>query len=269
MRDTIHTLYREGGIPRFYHGVWFALAEGPLSRGIGAAANYATLHMMAQTTWAHKLPMVMQTAISSLGVATFRLLYYPLDTAKTTMQVEGSHGLTLLRERVRRHGVRSLYNGAGFSILSASLRHTLWFSTYNILAGIVDNYSAEAAREAGDGVSHNLHVDSAGFIDLGPVAPPDPVHPYYWIVLQNAAIGLTCAMVTDVVGNPLSLLKAYRQTADGNVSYREAFTHVTREHGVRALFTRGLSTRLIVDALNSIVFTVLWRLWAPKHAGEV
>ena len=252
-------LYREGGIPRFYKGVWFALAEGPLSRGVGAAANYATMHTLSQTSWAHKLPTVMQTAISSLGVATFRLLYYPLDTAKTTMQVEGSQGLTMLRDRVRRFGIRSLYNGAGFSILSASVRHTLWFSTYNALVHLVDTHAAD--RRALDAVE--MHAASAGHADHHPVYPAH--HSYRWDVLQNAAIGLSCAMVTDICGNPLSLLKAYRQTAEGNVSYREAFLHVTREHGMRALFTRGLGTRLTVDAINSIIFTVLWRLWAPKH----
>lgn len=278
MLDTVRMLYREGGIPRFYQGVWFALAEGPLSRGVGASANYATLHLMSQTRWAMHLPTVVQTAISSLGVATFRLIYYPLDTAKTAMQVEGPGGLKMLRERARRDGLASLYNGASSSIVGAAVRHTLWFSTYNMLAAMADRYNAQAAIDYG-GVNVNSQGDEDGSVAFGTYGQVHGGHGFGdngsgngngyapWNILQNAAIGLACALVTDVVGNPLSVLKAYRQTAERNVSYREVIARVTKEHGLRALFTRGLSTRLTVDAINSVVFTVLWRLWAPTPGG--
>ena len=39
MQDTVATLYKQGGIPRFYEGVGFALIQGPLSRFGSTAAN--------------------------------------------------------------------------------------------------------------------------------------------------------------------------------------------------------------------------------------
>lgn len=39
MKETVATLYKQGGIRRFYEGVGFALIQGPLSRFGSTAAN--------------------------------------------------------------------------------------------------------------------------------------------------------------------------------------------------------------------------------------
>ena len=35
---------------------------------------------------------------------------------------------------------------------------------------------------------------------------------------------------------------------------------IAKEDGVQAFFTRGLSTRILANGLQSIVFSVVWRL---------
>lgn len=206
--------------------------------------------MMAQTGTLHRMPTILQTAVSSLGVASFRLLYYPLDTAKTILQVEGRHGIQMLRAKLGREGISSLYHGATFSILGASLRHTLWFGTYNVLASLVEQRKAHHASQVAQ------HLDDGAPAVSGLNVKETSLHQ----ILTNAGIGLACSLVTDLVGNPLSMLKAYRQTQETNATYVTIAREIVRQHGLAALFTRGLGTRIWVDALNSIVFTVAWRI---------
>ena len=47
-------------------------------------------------------------------------------------------------------------------------------------------------------------------------------------------------------------------TAD-DVSYAQIVADIARKDGASAFFTRGLSTRILANGLQSIVFTVVWR----------
>ncbi|EGD73039.1 hypothetical protein PTSG_04750 [Salpingoeca rosetta] len=245
MVETIQKLYKEGGVRRFYRGFSFAIVEAPLSRGVGAAANYATLHMLSRSDTAQNMPLVMKTALSSLLVASFRVLYYPLDTAKTILQVEGAEGLSLLRRKVKNHGISVLYYGASYAIVGVAVKHTLWFTTYNYLTDLLG--ASAAARQARALPDQDI---------------PDPA--FWQQVLQNSFIGLSCAVVTNILANPLSVLKAYKQSHTESVTYTQAFRQIVGQHGILHLFKRGISTRLCVDGINSMVFTVLWRFLAPQ-----
>lgn len=59
MVDTVRALYAEGGVPRFYAGIWAALLQGPLSRFGDTAANAGTLAALEKTA----VPIAMQTVI--------------------------------------------------------------------------------------------------------------------------------------------------------------------------------------------------------------
>lgn len=241
MRETAATLWKQGGVRRFYRGVSIALVEGPIGRGVGAGANYATLNMLESVesrTGHTEMSLFTKTAISSIGVGMFRLLYYPLDTVKTVLQVEGAQGISILKAKMAKHGGSVLYHGAVPYITGAAIRHTAWFSVYNYL----DNAFPETT------------TDYDGARALNPI-------------LRNAAIGSACAIVTDVVSNPISALKAYRQTSASSISYPEAVRTILLDKGIVNLLTRGLSTRIWVDVLNSAVFTVIWRYLATHHAN--
>ena len=43
-------------------------------------------------------------------------------------------------------------------------------------------------------------------------------------------------------------------------SYANIVIRIAKEDGVQAFFTRGLSTRILANGLQSIVFSVVWRL---------
>eukprot|EP01147_Barroeca_monosierra_P002015 gene2015-5089_t len=272
MLDTVKLLYQQGGVPRFYSGFPFAIVEGPLSRGVGAAANYGTLHVLNKGTITSNLPLVMKTALSSLIVASFRLVYYPLDTAKTISQVEGSSGLRLLREKIKHRGITVLYHGASTAILGAAVKHTIWFTTYNYLSVHLptsQRLQTTDSKQTASAVSCMIG-NTVPMADEIPFAAEDShldnrPQPFGREILQNSFIGLSCAVITNILSNPLAVLKAYKQTHTKGVTYTQALSEIVAGYGIMHLFRRGITTRLWGDALNSIVFTVLWRMLAPEH----
>ena len=65
--------------------------------------------------------------------ALFRILITPIDAFKTTLQVKGAEGLTVLAERISANGVFTLYSGALGSSLATLMGHYPWFIVFNFL----------------------------------------------------------------------------------------------------------------------------------------
>jgi len=86
--EAFRTLYKDGGIPRFYRGLVPALIQGPLSRFGDTAANTGTLAALDAFELTENLPVAMKTVAASVAAALFRILLMPVDTFKTTMYEE-------------------------------------------------------------------------------------------------------------------------------------------------------------------------------------
>ena len=65
--------------------------------------------------------------------ALFRILITPIDALKTTLQVKGAQGLSVLAARISSDGVLTLYSGALASFLATLMGHYPWFIVYNFL----------------------------------------------------------------------------------------------------------------------------------------
>jgi len=87
---ALRTLYADGGIPRFYRGVLPALVQGPLSRFGDTAANTGMLTLMNSYDTTANMSVGIKTVSASAAAAIFRIFLMPIDTVKTTMQVEGN-----------------------------------------------------------------------------------------------------------------------------------------------------------------------------------
>lgn len=98
--QAIHTLYADGGWTRYYQGLTAALVQGPVSRFGDTAANAGILALLQSNTYMKNLPALIQTLFASLAAAAFRMILTPVDTVKTTLQTQGSSGMTILRARV-------------------------------------------------------------------------------------------------------------------------------------------------------------------------
>ncbi|KAI2506772.1 mitochondrial carrier protein [Fragilaria crotonensis] len=236
--SSLKTLWAEGGIPRLYQGLPFALLQGPLTRFGDTAANVGILSLLDSLTATSGLPLPLKTAAGSAAAGAFRILLMPIDTSKTAMQVEGADGLQRLWAKVLKEGPSPLYQGALASAAATAAGHFPWFLTYNALDAQLPVVTA----------SDDLLLS----------------------LVRSAALGLCASCVSDCVSNSLRVIKTTKQTAglgDGDndsgtkteLTYPEIVAMIIETDGVAGLLGRGLQTRLLTNAIQGGVFSVLWR----------
>ena len=85
-------------------------------------------------------------------------------------------------------------------------------------------------------------------------------------LLRNAAIGFVASIVSDTTTNVLKVIKTTKQALGSkhNSSYSEVIRMIVAADGWKGLFGRGLRTRIGTNALQSILFTVIWRGLSEK-----
>lgn len=227
---AFRNMWNEGGVRRLYRGLPFALLQGPLVRFGDTAANAGLEHFCRERN-AH---VAVQTAGASLLAASWRVVLMPIDTAKTFLQVEGTLGQ--LKTRTSTSGLLSLYRGAGATFAVKLSSHYPWFLTHNVLTSI----------------SKQQHTHSL---------PPSRSRR----VVENGVIGLACAVVSDCCTNWMRVLKTIKQTKPGMQTYRELTKQIIAESSVWGLATRGLTTRLSVNCLQSVWFNITWKLMEEEY----
>ncbi|KAK7926789.1 mitochondrial carrier domain-containing protein [Apiospora marii] len=235
LRTATKTLYREGRIRRYYQGMGAALVQGPVARFGDTAANAGILALMHSNGYLDKLPSPIKTIFVSLCAAAFRMILTPIDTLKTTLQAQGARGTSLLRQRVKTHGVGSLWWGAFATAAATFVGNYPWFATYNLLSELIEE---------------------------------PPHHPLAVWLLRLAFIGFCASVISDSVSNSLRVVKTYRQVNDTKVSYSEAARLVVLQDGISGLFGRGLKTRILANGLQGILFTILWKLFLDLWEKE-
>eukprot|EP01010_Urceolus_cornutus_P000630 NODE_1147_length_1081_cov_196.437984_g876_i0.p1 GENE.NODE_1147_length_1081_cov_196.437984_g876_i0~~NODE_1147_length_1081_cov_196.437984_g876_i0.p1 ORF type:complete len:299 (-),score=51.93 NODE_1147_length_1081_cov_196.437984_g876_i0:130-1026(-) len=238
MIGTIKILAKEGGIPRFYRGLIPALIQSPISRFGDTFANAGALSLAQSFDSTKNLPIAVQTAFASLAAGGIRIFLMPVDAWKTNKQVHGEAGLKSVLAKIKAYpgrgpanlwGYSSLWHGGIAQATATTVGHWPWFVTYNYL---------------------NTHL---GWDDASRGKK----------LLRNAFIGISASFVSDVSSNGIRVLKTYRQTATEPVSYLQAFNQIRLKSGLfgwEGLFFRGLQTRIVSHGINSMVFTVAWKM---------
>jgi len=228
-REALRALYKDGGLPRFYKGILPALAQGPLSRFGDTAANTGMLVFLDANESTRHLPTALKTMAASGGAATWRIFLMPLDTLKTTMQVEGQHGMSKVMAKVSKGGPTVLYHGALASAGATFAGHYPWFLTFNTL-------------------NANIPVPDGQLNKLG----------------RTAFMGFCSSFVSDTFSNSIRVVKTYRQTSDVPVTYKEAVQTIVAKDGWGGLFGRGLQTRLMANGVQGVMFSVMWKFFESK-----
>ncbi|KAM7193885.1 Mitochondrial carrier domain containing protein, partial [Rhypophila sp. PSN 637] len=223
------TLYHDGGFGRYYQGLGAALFQGPLARFGDTAANAGILAILASNAYLKDSPKWFQTIFVSFCAAGFRIALTPIDTLKTTLQTQGARGTALLRRRIKKDGITSLWWGAIATALATFVGNYPWFATYNTLDGAIP--------------------------------PPSKDDELLLWLLRLAFIGFVASVVSDSVSNSLRVVKTYRQVNEVEVSYTQAATNVIRADGIVGLFGRGLKTRILCNGLQGLLFSILWKLF--------
>lgn len=226
---ALRTLYADGGIPRFYRGLIPALLQGPLSRFGDTAANAGTMEAMEAFETTANLPTALKTVCASLAAGLFRIFLMPVDTLKTTMQVEGKDGLSKLMTKFRSTGPSAFYQGALASAAATFVGHYPWFFVYNYMNAALPTYEE----------THKT-------------------------LMRSAVIGFCASFCSDCCSNSIRVLKVYKQSNTEAISYAEALKRVLKEDGVAGLFGRGLQTKIISNGMQGLMFSVLWKLIDEK-----
>ena len=229
--NALRALWKEGGVPRFYQGVQFAIFQTPLSRFGDTAANTGVLELLSMLTWGADLPIGVKTALASTAGSLWRILITPLDTLKTTLQVEGANGYRQLKQKVACEGPTVLYQGALANALASFMGSYPWFFAFNL-----------AMRWL-------------------PAATPGVL---VQKLLRSAVAGVIASFISDVVSNFLRVLKTTRQTSPTTIGYGEATKQIIDKDGLLGLFTRGLGTRVLTNALQASLFTVVWKYFEGR-----
>lgn len=222
---ALKTLYKDGGIVRFYRGVGPALIQGPLSRFGDTAANAGALAVLDSYPSTRELPVFVKTVFASFSAGAFRIVLMPVDAAKTIMQVEGKGGFGKLVGKVRANGPSVLYHGALAAAAATFVGHYPWFFTYNTLNEKLPQYDDLPRR-----------------------------------LLRSAFIGFCSSAISDTCSNSIRVVKTSKQAATEAVTYPQVVRQIIEKEGLIGLFGRGLVTKLIANGLQGMLFTVLWRM---------
>ncbi|XP_006456508.1 hypothetical protein AGABI2DRAFT_195605 [Agaricus bisporus var. bisporus H97] len=230
---AIYTLYEDGGWTRYYQGLTAALFQGPISRFGDTAANVGMLALLNSNPYTTKYPEAVKTVFASLAAAGFRIILTPIDTIKTTLQTQGKPGIKILKKRILKYGIGSMWYGALATAAATFVGHYPWFGTYNTL---------QRALPKGHTIFENIS--------------------------RQAFIGFTASIVSDTISNSLRVVKTYRQVNETRIGYMNAARAVVAVDGWTGLFGRGLKTRILANGLQGLMFSVLWKffmdLWNNK-----
>lgn len=221
MTTAMKHLYKEGGLLRFYRGYTAAIIQAPLSRFGDTATNAAILTLLQP----YEIPIALKTAGASVTAGLFRIGLMPIDTIKTMMQVEGKHGFTTLRQKLKSQGIPVLYHGSLAASLATFVGHYPWFTTYNYLNVYLPRYSEKPKQ-----------------------------------LVRNACIGFSASLISDICSNSIRVVKTTRQTATQTISYSQAIQEILQKDGYKGLFGRGLKTKILSNGVQGILFSVLWNL---------
>ncbi|CAL6338176.1 unnamed protein product [Bathycoccus prasinos] len=224
--STLSKLYRIGGVSRLYRGISFALVQNPAARFGDTAANTGGLFLLSSHF--PETSIFQKTLITTFFSSVWRMLLTPIELAKTVLQVHGKDGFKVLRERISISGLFSLWSGAFAVIIANWIGSYPWFVTFNFLQ--------DTLKPA---------LSSNG------------------IIVRNAFIGLCCSVVSDSCSNGVRVVKTVLQT-DVDLGYLSAAQKIYREGGMQAILFRGLFTRLLSNGIQSILFTVVWKICEHK-----
>ena len=160
--------------------------------------------------------------ISSVS-SIVKLSIIPVDTLDVFLQVEGKKGINILYNKIRTHGIKVLYYGVNPWILNNFISTFTWYGVHNYL----DNK-----------FKHNETIN---------------------FNIKNGLIGLSASLVSDILTNPLRILKINKQSHFENVSYISSIKKIIKKNGISEFILRGLKTRMLIHGIQNVFFTITWK----------
>ena len=212
-------LYKEKDILRFYRGFTPNLLKVSLGK-FGDAALYTYFH---QSDFNY-LSNEWRTTYIAFTSSFIKFNLMPLDTYTNMYQVRGKEGVNVMKQKIKKNGMKVLYNGSTAYFLSNFIGNASWFYTLDFL-----NSKFYKCYHKKDDTKKNM------------------------------IIGFGCSTISDLLTNPIRILKTYKQSNKENITYLQALKEIKESKGLVNFYFRGLGTKLILNGLNSGLFLVLWK----------
>lgn len=166
------------------------------------------------------------------------MILTPVDTLKTTLQVQGARGTTVLRQRIKSNGVGSLWWGAFATAAATFVGHvrfipmlTCYLFQWEPRAWELSQQQSPDEGVLAEQLSWRFYQITvlircqypwfATYNFLSENIAEPPKHPLIVWLLRLAFIGFVASIVSDSVSNSLRVVKTYRQVNDTKVSYGE------------------------------------------------
>lgn len=236
--STFKLLYKDGGIPRFYRGLGFALMQAPLSRFGDTAMNIGMMEALKETD----LSIASKTFAGSTGAALWRICIMPIDTLKSSLQVNGKNGFNIVKNKVNTYGIRALYHGSIASGTATLVGHFPWFFTYNYLQSKIPKIEQNYRGYDKDG---NYLIHNTEFYNTKKI-------------LRSGLIGFCSSSISDITSNSFRVIKVNKQTQIKSVSYLDLTRNIVNNDGIISLLTRGLGTKIMTNGIQGMLFTILF-----------
>lgn len=243
LRTNIKYQYRHGTSPieslkklildkdkfRLYRGFIPTLIKGSIGK-TGEVVSYT--YFKKYTDINDNLKIVGASITSS--ILRFNLM--PFDNVTNIYQVHGKNGLDILKKKYKNNGFKIFYTGTAVYFLNNFIGNMIWFSVFDIMNSLLFLNGVYKERNN----ERNKYKDE--YKDI-----------------KNLCIGFTCSATTDLITNPLRVIKTYRQSDENNISYNRAIKNILREKGLKNYLVRGLTSRILLGGLNSAIFVFLWK----------
>jgi Mitochondrial carrier protein len=257
------------------------------------AANVGILALLETIPETQHWPLPIKTGCGSILAGLWRIVLMPIDTSKTVMQVEGYQAIQeLWFQNVPHDGIRVLYRGSIAQAAATAVGHFPWFITYNMLdetipiipndpllslcrsaflglsASCVSDCTSNSLRvikttkqTASFSSMNTTEVESRNDIDIkhpssnvsSPTATSSSFTP---INDTTTTINNNDMMTTATIPTPQ---EAIITKGGKELSYPEVVALIIEKDGLMGLFGRGLQTRILTNAIQGAVFSVLWR----------
>jgi NAD(P)-dependent dehydrogenase (short-subunit alcohol dehydrogenase family) len=220
---VLRRLWRNGGMRRLYKGFFFALVQNPAVRFGDVAVNSGGILLLKNLL--PSTSILVRTVLTTMIGSLWRLFLTPIDTLKTLYQVHGEEGTVILKKKLKSRGILRTFWSGTLAILAASWLGTYpWFATFNFLQEHVPAFG-------GKRIFHHI---------------------------RSACIGFSASLASDTVTNWVRVIKSIAQTTEQK-GYLSIIRSEMENDNMITFITRGLSTRLYINSIQSIFFVVVWK----------
>ena len=175
---------------------------------------------------------ISKLSMTSLYITLWRINLMPFDTMSNTLQVHGKEGYQIIKRRINTYGIGTLYSGTIFYGLINYVNCFTWFGIYNAMNNLLDNNKVVKDNINGN----NLNND-----------------------IKNGLVGFTSTLGSDILNNPLRVIKTYKQSYDTRISYTDSYNYIIKEGGYKNLFIRGFGVKTILNCITSSFYVIMWK----------